>query len=200
MEPYSQYQKQLEYNEYIEKQREKYIDLSQGLENPNNSIYILAKEIFNKNKKKLTSDLTNILMDENTETVDIFCVLLELVLYGLEILSNGKINVFDLRDQIDDNIFLMKSYLESSGFDINVEEEIIDSKDAILYRDRSDYYCEIVPKPPSYLCTNSWCILNYKFILNKKFLFHDEMSMDKFKAFFISNEKKIFVINFRFHK
>lgn len=200
MDSNSQYQKQLEYYEYVEKQRENYIDLSQGLENPNNSIYILAKELFNKSKNNLTSELTSILMDDDTEMIDIFCVLLELVLYGLEILSNGKINIFDLEDHTDDKIYLMKSYLKSGGFDICIKEEIVEDTDVVLYRDRSDYYCEIVQKPPSYLCTSSWCILNYRFILNKKFTFDNTTPIDAFKAFFISNKNKIFVINFKFNK
>lgn len=200
MDPYSEYQEQLEYYEYFEKQRENYTDLTRDLTDVNNSIYLLARELFGKTKNDLSSQLTSILIDESTETIDIFCILLELVLYGLDILTNGQADIFDLKDQTDDIIYKIKSYLKTANFDMSIEEEIVDPNDVALYRDDIRFYCEVVPKPPLYFCAKSWCVLNYRLIINRNFKFTDDTPVTVFKAFFISKDKKVFTINFGFGK
>jgi hypothetical protein len=201
MDPYSQYKKQLEYYEYYEKQKENFIDLSQGLEDPNNSVFELANILFNKSKRNLDQDLMGLFIDESMDVADIFCLLVELVLYGLDILSNGKNTIFSIEDSTDDIIYTIKSYLKSTGFDMIIHQEFIDidnDNDTNLYRDRDDFFCEILPKPPSYLCAKGWYILNYRIINNKKFVFTKITPLNNFKAFFISNTNKIFTMNFKF--
>lgn len=193
MDPYSQYKKQTEYYEYFEKQKENYTDLTSE---QNNSIALLAKHLFTKSKNNLTSDLTGILVDESMDTTDIFCMMIEFILYGLNILTNNNTTIFDLEESTDDIIYTIKSYLKSTGFNIEIHEEFMDD-DVILYRDRSDYYCEILPKPPSYLCHKGWYVLNYRIIDNKKFKRTLNTPLEKFTAFFITKQNKLFVINFK---
>src|SRR5690349_10381754 len=126
MDPYSQHKKQTEYYQYLEKQRENYTDLTQGRENTNDSIMEFAKILFNKSKKNLDQDLTGILSDETMITADVFCMIVELVLYGVDILTDSKYNIFQLKESTDDLIYDLKSYLKSSGFTMEVHEEFFD--------------------------------------------------------------------------
>jgi hypothetical protein len=195
----TKYDREVEYHEYLEKQKENYIDLSLNQPNPNNSIVELAKILFNKPARNLCDDLIEILVDESMHTVDIFCMLLELTLHGLDILTLGDHTIFDLHEPSDDVVFQIKSYLRSIGFDIKVEEDFVDDIDntVSLYRDRTDYYCEIVNRPPKYLCPpNDWYVLNYRLIVNKKIKFINAMILDNFRAFYISKENKIFLLTF----
>ncbi len=198
-----QYEKQVEYYEYFEHQKENYIDLSLNEDDPNNSVVKLAKILFDKPAQNLREDLVGIFIDDNMENADIFCMLVEMVLYGLNILSRGDYTIFDLSEPDDDIIFTIKSYLNSMGFDMRIDQDFVDDIDntTCLYRDRKDYYCEIVNKPPKYLCpSQDWYVLNYRMILNKKFNFFTTTPLDVFRLFFISKENKIFVLSFSVKK
>ena len=197
MDPYSNYKKQLEYYEYFEKQRENYTDLAQEA-NPNDSVVQFANILFDKSKNNLDQDLSGILVDETMELADIFCMLVELVLHGLCILSDGKGNIRDLKESTDDIVYVIKSYLKSAGFDMEFHEDYIEEEKINLYRDKDDYYCQIVDKPPPFLCYPGWYVLNYRLINNKKFKFTSITPLEKFRAFFISKNKKIFTVNFKY--
>ena len=190
------YAKQLEYYQYVENQRNNYVDLSSD---DNSSVYKLAQILFSKKEKNLKEDLSGILIDDTMDVCDVFCCLVELVLYGLDIITEKKDSIFDLVESYDDKCFVIKSYLKSAGFDMNVEEIFsmeLYGTDTVLYRDSSDYYCEILKKPPPYMCHPGWYLLNYRLVDNKNFHFNTRTPIEKFKAFFISNNNKIFTINF----
>lgn len=212
-----EYKKQLEFYEYLQKQRENYVDLGEPKTNQLNQsvkpedseqqieseqldpVVQFAHILFNKQKSKLNEDLSGILIDETMEVADVFCMLVELVLHGLDILTNSVNQIFDLKESTDDIIYVIKQYLKSSGFDLEVHEDFMELDQSInLYRDRSDYYCQITARPPEFLCYPGWYVLNYRLIDNPKFDFDDNTPLDKFRAFFISKQKKIFVFNFKF--
>ena len=195
MDPYSKYRQQLEYYEYFEKQKENYVDLTK--QNPNNSVKELATILFKKSNNGLDKDLTGILLDDQMETADIFCMVLELVLYGLDIITNGEADIFQLQESTDDMVFMIKRYLKSAGFNMEIHEELF-VDDIDLYRDRTDYYCQIVRRPPELLCVNGWYVLNYRMIENKKHIINKIDPLPNYRAFFIASNKKIFVINFYF--
>lgn len=196
MDPYSQYKKQMEYHEIFQKQKENYTDLTNE---GNDSIKEFAKILFNKSAKNLDRDLSGVLVDDEMETTDIFCMLVELVLYGLDILSDGKYTIFDLNESTDDVVYTIKHYLKSAGLDMIIQEHICeDNENPSLFRDRTDYFCEILPKPPRYLCHKGWYVLNYRIIDNKKNNLIAITPLEKFRAFFISKQKKIFLVNFKY--
>lgn len=197
MDPYSQYKKQTEYYDYFENQKKNYVDLSKDQTDPNNSIKRFAEILFIKSTKNLNQDLSGILIDETMETVDIFCMLIELVLYGLDILTESQYTIFDLVESYDDIVYTIRSYLKSAGFDVQINEILMDD-DTILYRDNPNYYCEIVSKPLLCLCDKGWYVLNYQMIENMKFNFSRITSIETFKAFFISKQNKIFTVNFKY--
>ena len=198
MDPYSKYKKELEYYQYFENQKENYVDLTSE---QNNSIKMFADILFDKKKNNLSMDLSGLLVDETMQTVDIFCMLIELVLFGISILTNGTTIssvLFSLENSTDDIVSALGSYLRSCGFGILVHEECIEESDPNLFRDRTDYYCQILKKPPKYLCFPGWYVLNYRIIDNKKFRFANITPLEKFKAFFIADNKKIFTFGFKY--
>jgi len=68
-----------------------------------------------------------------------------------------------------------------------------------LYRDRNDYYCEILQKPPFFLCYKGWYVLQYRLLVNKKFVYNSMTPLRHFKAFLLNRrDKKIFTINFKY--
>lgn len=174
-----------------------YVDLSTNLIDKNKSTQLLADHIFSKKLSELNeNELVSILMDDVNEKIDIFCALLEILLYGISKLSNNTCNIFDITNYLDDNIHVIKQYFKIMGVNANIVEEDINCEDILLYRDRDDYYCEILPKPPIYFCLKDWCILDYRLCLNKNFVLNNENNIESFSAFFISKSKKIYVLSF----
>lgn len=202
MDPYSKYKKELEYYQYLEKQRENYVDMTGGIpmghEKDNSSIKLFANVLFNKKENNLNQNLSGILVDETMQSADIFCMLVELILYGINILTSEKTTIFGLDESTSDIVYTIKSYLKSTGFDMIVSEDFVENNEVYLYRDHTDYYCEIVKKPPKNFCYPGWYVLVYRLINNNKFKFANITPLEKFKAFFISDNKKIFTISFMY--
>uniref|UniRef100_A0A6C0LQM1 Uncharacterized protein n=1 Tax=viral metagenome TaxID=1070528 RepID=A0A6C0LQM1_9ZZZZ len=190
------YSKQLEYYNYVKNQKENYIDLTKGLESTNDSIYLLANRIFNQKLNNLDSNLSYIFIDD-MEVADLFCALIELTLYGLNILIDGA-QIFNLHDITDDIINVIKSYLKSTGFKMNINEIETDELNN-LYGDNNDYYCRIMNKPQSFLHEHkNWVILDYHILVNPKFNFTSHTKLENFVAFFMNKDNKIFTITYNF--
>jgi len=194
MDPYSKYQQQLEYYKYLEQQRENCVQL----DDPETSVKELAKYLFGRPVSQLDQNLVGILMEESMKTIDIFCMLLELVLHGLEILTQGQYTIFDLTESTNNMIDIMKTYLRSAGIKLNLREEFFDDAPC-LYRDRTDYYCEILPRPSPHLCFSGWYILGYRINENKKFTHTVMTKLNQFKAMFITKQNKIYIMTFEHH-
>ena len=201
-DPYALYKKQLEYEAYVKSQMANYTDLTPDLDqDPNDSIKEFAKSFFGKSERNTRQDLTGILMDEQTDVADIFCILLELFLYGFNIITDNKSVIFDLTDSTDDLIYKMRVYFKSCGFTIKLDEIFDFDINVNLYRDRSDYYCQITSMPPEFLINpDGWFVLDYRLILNRKFEFDIRTGLNVFKAFYINKERRIFIISFDFVK
>lgn len=152
--------------EYIENQRENYIDLT------NEPIKNLALLLFNKSKFDLENDKIGLILDENMNEIDTFCMLTEILLYGIDILTKGTI--FDLESKYDKIIYIIKAYFASCYIDINIKDYINES-----------YYVSINKKTNK----NTWKVLEYDLIINEN---------GNFNIYFETNNKKKFIINFMF--
>lgn len=193
MDPYSDYQKRLDYYDYLEKQQSNPVDLTAD----NNCIKSLADKIFTKKPDNLERDLTGILFDDSMEIADLFCMLVELLLYGYDILTSK--NILDLDSSVDDIVYLIKPYFKSFGVEIIFDEDFfVEADRANLYRDRTDYYCEIVSKPPIIMLMDDWTVLDYRLINNKQFVYDKLMPLEKYRAFFINSSKKVLLVWFRY--
>lgn len=189
---------QREYLEYIEFQRENYIDLAEGLVDQNDSIRFLAEKIFREKPLDIRYDLIGILFDDETESVDLFCIMLELLLYGLNIITNDKANIFMLEETTEDIVYILKNYFRCIGMSFTVTNLDLDPD---TFRDTGEYYCEIVPKPIRMLCDpKDWYILKYRMILNNRCQYNMNTKLDYFKAYFLNNNDKVFSIHFSFSK
>ena len=175
------------YYHYVEKQKENYVDLTKD-----GGINEFAMILFSKSPAKLDQDQCRIFSDD-MNVADLFCMLIELVLYGVDILTNKSADIFSLKTSTDDIIYTIKAYLKSSGFDMMVSEEF--SEEVNLYRDRTDYFCQITKRPPVFLCHSNWSLLNYQIIENRRFSLSSQLT--DYSVFFISSEKKIFLIKFK---
>lgn len=205
----SQYDKQKEYYEYVQKQKENYTDLT-SMEPPmksetesggsdcNDSIKKFAEILFSKNEKDLGNDISALILEEDMEGVDLFCMLIELVLYGLDILTEGSATIFNIKDEFDEMIDVIRKYLKKNiGIDMELKEEFVEPDEINLYRDKDNYYCQITQKPPPFLCYPGWYIMDYRFLTNQKFIFNSGTALNNFEAFFIS-KRRIFTIKFKF--
>ena len=158
-----------------------------------NSAITLAKLLFNKSVTTQDNKLIGTI-DESMKPLDIHAMMIELILYLLSIL-NENATIFNL-DKVNDPIVdTIKHKVNLLNMKL-ILEEIDFSLDPKLYRDKSDYYCEIVPKPPIYLCQNDWCVLDYRLIINTKFKLDSNMHLSKYYSFFLTNNGKIFSIRF----
>jgi hypothetical protein len=194
MDPYRQYNEQEKYNAYVQSQSENYIDITHY---HNDSVRIFAERLFNKSKKILNNDLYRILVDNHMSAVEMFSMLVEIVLYGMDILTSGNYGWLNVTDSTSDIIYDIKKYVETIGFDIIVHEIILPEHEIPLYRDRTDYYCQILPKPPPFLCRGTWNILMYRIIENTHFKYIDNVTpIDDFSALIITHSKQVFTIKF----
>lgn len=198
MDPYSIYAKQQEYYEYVQKQIENPTDLTNL--DQSSMVRLMAERVFSTTDT--TTNLYGILGDDSMIVSDIFCMLVEFVLNGLDILTQSELNLFGIENSTDDIIFKIKRYLKSMGFDMKFHEETVAESDLNLFRGRSDWFYEIVPKanlgmwcPPS-----DWYVLNYRLIPNRLFNIANSTNLTDFKAFVISHNRKIFTLQFMFHK
>lgn len=199
IDPNLAYKRQLEYEQYISDQYEKTINLSDQTvtENPNETIKLFADQLYAKDSRYLSTDRCGMLLDENTTAEDLFCIGLELILYGYGKFS--KTELFSIDSTSDDVIYQIRPYLRSVGIVLNIEEDFsYDSTNINSYRDRSDYYCQIGTPPPPFidLATDPWDILSYRITLNRKFAVTDTTTLADFKAYFVSKTKQIFTISF----
>ncbi|QGR53882.1 hypothetical protein [Moumouvirus maliensis] len=182
---------ELKLHEHIEKQRENYTDLTNQ---SNDSIIYLAKHIFSKPVNKLDEDLTGILLDENMDIEDLFCMLVEFILHGLNILTQNNFTVFDLKSEDDSIIDIIKKYIHSMGFKLFILKKL--ETDINLVRENPEYYCEILPKPPKYLCFPGWYVLNYRILANIKE--NNFQYLENLKAIFKTNNGEIYEFYFKY--
>lgn len=196
MDPFSQYKKQLEHYQYVENQRKNYVDLTVNKNNPNSSIIDFASILFNKKVDDLNHDLMGIILDESMEIADFFCMLVELVLYGLNILTNGNASIFDLEDPYSELVEILRSYLKSIGITMHIKEEFVDNEKTI-YRKKNNYYCEIIPKSSVPSNHQGWYVLEYLLTCNPNFKYTQGTKLEAFNAFFVTNKNRLFIVNFK---
>jgi hypothetical protein len=203
MDPYSKLQQQIKYYEYVENQSKNpvdYTNLPYTEEDLNPMVRVLAEKIFSYSKNNLDINLSGIFIDPDImEPVDLFSVMIEFIMYGLNIITKGQKTLFDITDQFEDIIYDIKKYLKSVGFDMKIDE--VFGLDSHLQYDGNTCYCRIVPKPNNYLVVkNDWNILNYRIIINNDYKHSTNSSIETFQAWFINKNKKVFTINTTFAK
>lgn len=199
---------QEETDAYIETKIDEAVDLTVGIDKEkiptgtNDSIKAFAAYLFGRDLKTATEQLTGILPDV-AGVPDMFCMLTELVLYGLDALSQGKSKLFDI-DMTDEKsvqvVDIMQLYFKSTGIKVTIVEEDVMHEDINYYRDRTDYYCMISRKPPNFMMPlieqAQWIVLDYMIIPNRSFSTTDPDDLKSYFAFFVSKQRKVYNLKF----
>ena len=140
----------------------------------------MAQIIFGGSKELAHNEIIMMqLSDPDSDPELLFQMLLDLILHGINVISGGATNLFELsidNEMIKGIVSNINSYLEK--FNIRLCTYIMDLPigAASVYREWEDYYCEIMRKNPhSRNSDNQWVVLdnyliheNEKFVHNKK--------------------------------
>lgn len=104
----------------------------------------LAKRVFSDCNEVVVIQLTN-----GQPAVTLFYILTDLVLFGINLLSQGQVNLYDLKGPDDEMIGLLNTYLKKVGVEIVVKE----------YEESPDHCVRIYPNYPIF---EGWQLLDYK--------------------------------------
>lgn len=177
------YKDKLKYYKYEINQSENYQDLTHEI----NSIKLFSDILFSKTINELNTNKCSLLLDSTMNVEDMCCMLIELILYGLDILSQGMYNIFDL-DNVDNDVFiLLNNYLKNVGYEMKIEK-------ISTTLNFENYYC-LIRKKYNY-DNNKWTLMNYTFINNVDFKYKNHTMLHMYKIVFVNNLDTIFVISF----
>jgi len=145
------------------------------------------------------------LYDTDADNEVLFQMLFELVLHGIDIISNGTTNIFDLSgDQymIKGAVDNINSYIEKFGIQLKTYTASLPIGAASQYREWEDYYCELMRKNPHSRSTdNQWVVLE-KYIVhqNEKFTYNQKTTPINYYRFVLrpKNSSLLFYFYFEF--
>lgn len=153
----------------------------------------LADKLFSLPYDSLGDNKFYLELENNTELYDIFFLCLEIVLFGINKLTNNAL-IFDLKQSNDDIIYVIKKYLNVIGLNIDISE--IYCENINQERQDSNIYCELFSPPPFKMHEN--LIQGYRVRINH---FHEEKkNLNQIKACFINSSGKLFLFNFDFKR
>lgn len=189
MYKYMMWRNENEYYEYVQSQMENYTDLTTDTDN---SAKKMATILFSQDVNVLKENISRIIPSEGMDIQDLFCMLIEILLYGIDMKTGGEYTLMDMDDSSTEIIDKISEYFKSIGFKISMEKK--DNMDISEYRNTDDYYCEITDLPISLIGKNSWCVLRYMIIYNH--MCNIEKDINKMKTLFVTSDKKIYTIQF----
>ena len=137
----------------------------------NDGIKHFADYIFNTNSG-------DVVLQFDAEVIDMFCGLTELVLYGIDILCDGAITIFNLRAARDPLIDILQEYLKRMRLRLWIREG---GSDNCLEIARS---CDPIDNPLVY---DTWQILEYRLMVKKDYVVHEYLH--QYSASFTANNK-----------
>ena len=203
------------FSAYVENQAADYIDLTTNLTDPNDSVKALASALYSKPFDSLEHNLTGILI-ENMQTVDIFSMLLDLVLYGTVMLPEAdpsssvtrelgiirsSISLISPDQSITNPLLLerIQCYIKSAGLHMTFECSMCNPLEAYTYREQSKLFCEILPKPPLHLFNpNCWSVGSYCIHENPQAIYSNLTPLSSFKAYAFSPDcTSVTIISFQ---
>lgn len=185
-----------EYLNYLEQQRENAHDLRlhEAADDAEGdvcgSVKAFADILFNRPVDTLNDDI-NLVLDERMSIIDIFEMLLDLTLHGINKLASER-SIFDLERVDDPLIELLKRYILNTGFQCVFETTNEDLREVTCRG-----YCRIVPKPENNYSTSLWIHTKYALVANPLYLMPmPNLLFDQLKAVFAANDGKVYQISF----
>lgn len=167
----------------------------------NDSVDTVAERLFSIPYNELDPKNNRFIieMQDDAELYDMFLMFLEIILYGINRLTNGVSKIFDMTDDGDDMIYILNRYLILLGIRVNVVEIVTDTIND--YRKRSDIYCELFEPPPFSIFKEN-LIQGYKLRINTLYEYKKSPgSSTKLKdmyGLFLNKKGKLFRFSFEF--
>lgn len=181
--------KQEDYDKYIAQQKKDAIDLT----NESSPALIVAQYIFSQSPEQLPHNSAGLFIDADSMQIgDVFCFLLEVLLYGVNILTNRCATIFNLESMTDDIIVTIKGYMKMLGFSLTVEE-FLDKP--------TNSYCTIYDDTAAIdFSSNSWVVLNYLIVQDPQIVraTQSNVPLSNFVAEFTNTRGSYFTIKFDF--
>lgn len=123
-----------------------------------------------------------LLMDNQMDIADVFCMLLTMVLYGVQILTQSNHTIFHLSNVNDCLIDTLNQYLIKIGFTLHIYEMTADT--------RTQMFATILTKQND--------DLPYTILHNPNFHYQKNTPLTQFKAYF-QTISIVFVVYFSIH-
>ena len=89
----------------------------------NSDIRNLAELIFSVPPGQLDNIENKIDVDQSMDVLDLYCLILDIILFGVDILTNGSFQIFDIDDTSCDMIKLVSKYVKSMGFNMILQKD-----------------------------------------------------------------------------
>lgn len=171
------------------------VDLTEGLEHENNSVDLLADKIFSIAYDDLDRNNYRIMMQNDLRVEDMFFMYMEILLYGVNRLTQGA-TIFDLQESTDEIVYVLKKYFKVIGIELHVHEVHIDNVNE--YRRSTEVFCELFSPPPEnispFLREN--LVQGYRVRLGNHYT--NKNSLKDMFAIFLSKKRKLFNFSFSF--
>ena len=131
-------------------------------------------------------------LDQEIQMTDLFEILINILLKGLDILSGGLDN-FDMKNITPQVILNTNPWFNSLGFNIRVKEHEKINRDAY-----SDYYCRVIVKDELHKNYFEVCRINtnYHFFLNGSFIIKSGYKLPDLFMLYIRDPELVYTISF----
>ena len=157
---------------------QKIVDLSKE----DNCAQKFAQILFGRPIEQLDSQYSYLILDEDMDVDDLFCMLIEILIYGIEILY-GELDIFQLESDDHPVVQKLALYFLSCGFRL-----IVETSEDNLY-----YFCEIFPANRE----ASWKIGNYALVENGNFAYYPNMRLELLRLRLVNHQGRVFYISFQ---
>ena len=141
------------------------------------------------------SDIIGIICDSTMQTLDIFCMLIDILLHGVKILTDNEYTINNIDNEDLDLINKIKSKFSRTQFQVEIKlDGMYDNNHD--YRTYNNYHAEIVDNNSDTPTKNTWYILNYKIFCNFDLYMDSDKQLDKIYFIIPTPEKYIYRCNF----
>jgi hypothetical protein len=145
----------------------------------NESIAEFASILFRKKDSDLEKNISRFFLDEKMSVADLFCMLIDLLLIGVNLLYGEDIDIFMLENASHPIVETLKKYFRSCGFQLIVKEvESVHSPFIKIQREDN----------PS----------KYALIENQNYQLEGK-KLENFISYFRSSTDKLFIIQFAYY-
>lgn len=159
-----------------------------------NSVKLIAESIFNTPEVHISKQYVKNDFYESADILELFEFYLELLIYGVDILTSGSFTIFDIISVDNDITLKIRTYFKCIGV-----QPIIEHVDNIDIIDES--YCQLTyykydaDNKPWFIQPSFYSVLYHNFIYNKNYVM--KMDLEDNQACFKSKHNKMYVIKFK---